>query len=151
MFGRGGAAWGVWAQALRLRPSAPARRKGCNKVFMSNLGESGAAGAFCPAVAKVKSHVRRTTLSGASGGSGSGRGPGLAGSRGQWPRGFALAGQDGTFHPAAVQSRPRGARRWAVAVAEPAAARQAWEPYPDANLVNADGPSASIFRVRVGP
>ena len=67
------------------------------------------------------------------------------------PRGFALAGKDGTSHPAAVQLQANNATLWAVAVREPVAAHYAWDPDTAANRVNAAGLPASTFQVRVGP
>jgi sialate O-acetylesterase len=60
--------------------------------------------------------------------------------------GFQIAGADGKYVPATATIDGTTVRVWSADVAEPKSVRYAWDYNPDANLVNALGLPASLFR-----
>ncbi len=70
---------------------------------------------------------------------------GLKGSGGQPVRGFEVAGADGLWHPAQVKIEGDRVVVWSAEVGHPVKVRYAWQPYTDANLVNAADLPASTF------
>ena len=76
---------------------------------------------------------------------------GLHGAQGASIRGFEIAGADGRYFPAEVRVMAGGAAGDALLLSSPQVplpclVRYAWEPFPHANLVNADDLPASTFR-----
>jgi sialate O-acetylesterase len=66
--------------------------------------------------------------------------------RGGALRGFEIAGDDGTFHPANAQIMGDAVRVWSDAVTRPVAVRYAWANNPEGcNLYNQAGLPASPF------
>jgi sialate O-acetylesterase len=67
--------------------------------------------------------------------------------RGDGPvKGFVLAGSDGNFLPATAKIEGATVLVSSSEVPDPKAVRYAWDYNPDANLVNAEGLPASLFR-----
>jgi sialate O-acetylesterase len=60
--------------------------------------------------------------------------------------GFAVAGEDKTFHWADAKVDGNTVLVWSDKVAKPVAVRYAWADYPDCNLYNKEGLPASPFR-----
>jgi len=73
-------------------------------------------------------------------------GGGLKARNGGALKGFEVAGEDKRFYPA--EARVEGATVVASSpsVVQPVAVRYAWGSNPDANLVNAEGLPAGVFR-----
>ena len=70
---------------------------------------------------------------------------GLTTSDGEPLRTFELAGKDGIFHPATAEIRNDEVIVASPEVAEPVVVRYGWQPFTDANLINAAGLPASTF------
>lgn len=71
---------------------------------------------------------------------------GLKTSDGQPIRTFEIAGHEGLYHPAQVEIQGLKIRVWSDKVTHPHLVRYGWQPFTRANLVNAEGIPASIFR-----
>ena len=61
-------------------------------------------------------------------------------------KGFAVAGADGKFVPATATIDGATVLVSSPEIQDPQAVRYAWDYYPDANLINAAGLPASLFR-----
>ncbi|HEX9934661.1 MAG TPA: sialate O-acetylesterase [bacterium] len=76
---------------------------------------------------------------------------GLSTRHGGQPKGFALAGENGTFVWAEARIEGKTVVVFSSAVPEPKAVRYAWASNPECNLVNAAGLPASPFRTDTRP
>ncbi|MFT5472998.1 MAG: sialate O-acetylesterase [Kiritimatiellia bacterium] len=73
-------------------------------------------------------------------------GTGLSTSDGKAVRGLEVAGTNGVYHPAEATIDGHAVLVRSTKVAKPVAARYAWAPFPDGNLVNSANLPASPFR-----
>jgi sialate O-acetylesterase len=72
---------------------------------------------------------------------------GLRTSEGQAVRGFEIAGTDGIFHPASVKIEGATVVLSSTGVLVPQQVHYAWQPFPDANLINDDELPTSTFTI----
>ena len=75
---------------------------------------------------------------------------GLHTTDGSPPKGFALAGEDGTFVWAEAEIADNAVRVWSPAIPDPVEIRYAWGWNPETNIVNAGDKPMAPFRATLG-